>query len=84
MDPAEFLRLVEAGNTLIPTDKNYKAYLRVDGENQRKVYFQHFDEAQKHQLLKLLQAGAINFAAPGHFYRLPFFIVSGPPKTESI
>jgi hypothetical protein len=77
LDPAEALKLIEAGEELCPTDKSYKMY--VGGGGGRKVYFQHFDREQRERLIELLNAKKIKFAYPGHFYVRPFFIAKALP-----
>lgn len=71
LDPAEFMRQVEAGEKLVPCDKNYKAYV---GVSDRKFYYQHLSNPQKKRLVELLNEGKIQFGFPGHFYVLPFFV----------
>lgn len=70
MPPEVMFEAVEAGEKVIPTDKNYKIYV---GDH-RKFYFQHLDEAMKMRFILLLNDGRINFGEPGYFYRLPYFI----------
>jgi hypothetical protein len=64
---------VEAGNVVIPTDKNYKAYIEP---GHRKFYFQHLSAAQQQRLIDLLNQKAVAFEYPGYFYQLPYFIQS--------
>jgi hypothetical protein len=78
MEPAEFFRLVEAGSTVEPTDKNYKAYV-VGAPGAGKVYFQHFSDADKDRFVALLNAKKIALGYPGRFYVLPFFIARKAP-----
>lgn len=76
LDPEEFFRRVEAGHTVIPTDKNYKAYVRESNDGQQsKVYFQHFDSLQQAKFVDLFNAKKITIGYPHHFYVLPFFMV---------
>ena len=65
---------VEGGAELIPTDKNYKAYVR-SGSTEAKVYFQHLSSTQRTRLIELCNTGRITFAHPGFWYVLPFFAV---------
>lgn len=107
LDPSVFMKRLEDRDVeLIPTDKDYKAYLRnIRGQKfkqtyrncyemgardcagpdtcthwvtreteQTKFYFQHLDIEQKRRLVELVNEQKIQFAYPGHFYRLPFFI----------
>lgn len=74
LEPSEFMRRAEAGEELTPTDKNYKVY--VGGSS--KFYFQHLDETQGRRFVELLNAKALKFAFPGHFYVLPFFMRHEP------
>lgn len=75
LSPVEFMRMVESGIEVGPTDKNYKVYV---GSHQ-KFYFQHLDEVQQNQFIALLNAKAVKIGYPGHFYVAPFFIHFGPP-----
>lgn len=68
--PDEFFRAVRDGEHIVPTDKNYKAYV---GKADRKFYFQHFNEAERSKFIEACNSKQITFAAPGHFYVLPFF-----------
>lgn len=70
LSPELFLERVEKGEKVVPTDKNYKAYLGND-----KFYFPHFSKDQRIKFIELLNAKKVQFDAPGHFYVLPFFIV---------
>jgi hypothetical protein len=79
LDPDEALRLVEAGEQVDPTDKNYKMYVNGSSSPSGKVYFQHFSREQCERLIGLLNAKKVSFSHPGHFYVRPFFIA----KAES-
>lgn len=72
MSPSRFFELAESGAEVIPTDKNYKAYVRSE-RGQSKVYFQHFDDADKGRFIDLLNAKRMTLATPGYFYTSPFF-----------
>ena len=73
--PDDFMAAVEAGKTLTPTDKDYKAYCDGLTNPAQKFYFYHLSEEQMRAFVDLLNANKITFAFPGHFYRKPFFIV---------
>ena len=81
MDGDLFMALCEAGDVeLGPTDKNYKVYVENSGgapfdRPMSKFYFQHLSDDQKHRFVDLLNAKTLKIGDPGHFYRLPFFIV---------
>jgi len=68
LHPDEFLKRAKEGDKVTPTDKNYKCYL-----NDRKVYFQHFNDEQQSTLIEMMNNNEINFAIPGRFYVPPFF-----------
>lgn len=72
MHPDEFMRAVEAGATLTPTDKDYKAYLEDSVRGMQKFYFQHLSDDQWAKLIELVNARAIKFARPGYFYVMPY------------
>lgn len=76
--PDKFMEMVESGVEVIPTDKNYKAYVG----NHQKFYFQHLDEVQKNEFIALLNAKAVKIGYPGHFYVAPFFVRFGPPEKK--
>lgn len=69
MHPDEFMRRVEEGHVVTPTDKGYKAYI----DNNYKFYYQHLDEAQRARFLALYNDRTMKLAHPGRFYILPFF-----------
>jgi len=75
LSPDEFLRRIEAGHELGPTDKNYKVYLNHPWG---KFYFQHLSVEQKQKFVDLINTKKLNIGYPGHFYVLPFFIVMEP------
>lgn len=80
LNPDEFMRAIEAGATITPTDKNYKAYLTDSVRGHQKFYFQHLDMDQRKKMVDLLNAGQLKFAFPGHFYVLPFFMAQQAKK----
>lgn len=57
MHPDDFLDQWEAGGTVGPTDKDYKAYFDADGVHS-KFYFQHLDEEQRHRFIDLYNSVA--------------------------
>lgn len=71
LHPDEFMAAVERGEELIPTDKNYKAYI---GPGHRKFYYQHLSDTQRTSLIALANDGKIKFGFPGYWYALPFFV----------
>lgn len=72
LHPDEFMRRIQEGDVVTPTDKNYKAYLEAPWA---KFYFPHLSEDQRHEFVDLLNAKKINLGYPGYFYRLPFFVI---------
>lgn len=76
LHPDDFMRLVEQGWIVGPTDKSYKAYLgSPDGAHdlETKFYYQHLSPEQRQQFVSLYNAGRMKVSGPG-FYRLPFFV----------
>ena len=71
LKPSTFFQALEGGVTYGATDKSYKAYLHgpeappVRGAC--KIYFQHFDEADKRHFIDLMNEGMIRC------YVMPFF-----------
>lgn len=77
--PDKFMDLLAAGEvTLIPTDKNYKVYVRYPDQTQGKFYFQHLDQRQQLQFISMLNLKQLSIGTPGHFYVLPFFCSVAP------
>lgn len=76
MRPEEFLDAVKRQVELVPTDKNYKAYLTGENRSEFEFFFAHFDVNQARELAALDAAKQINFAFPGRFYVKPFFMVA--------
>lgn len=73
--PEEFMRRVEEGEKVIPTDKSYKVYLSHGHE---KFYYQHLSDEQKRRFVELLNEHKVRIDYPGYFYVRPYF-VAGPP-----
>lgn len=74
LSAAKFMEAVEAGARLVPTDKNYKAYIDTPGRPHREFYFQHLSKEACLKFIDLLREQKIAFAEPGHFYVMPYFI----------
>jgi len=89
IDPEQFLDFVAQGWVVVPTDKDYKAYLgrpvdphpllegsevTIDFEEVGKFYFQHLTAEQQGRFVELLNSDQMRLAYPGHFYRKPYFI----------
>jgi len=71
-----FFEQVEKGAEIGPTDKSYKAYVRLIDHHVRgagKFYFQHLDEAGRARFIELANAKTMKLGMPGHFYVLPYF-----------
>lgn len=75
MNPDKFMELVEQGAEVIPTDKNYKAYIRHGGHGQAKFYFQHLSKEQMAKFVDLYNAGTVKVFG-GFFYDAPFFMAA--------
>jgi len=90
LHPEQFLSFVAQNWTVVPTDKNYKAYLgrpietrpllegselTIDFEEVGKFYFQHLSTEQQERFSELLNIGQMRLAYPGHFYRRPYFLI---------
>lgn len=81
MHPDDFMKLVEDGYAIGPTDKSYKAYVHDAGDHPEggsyvgKFYFQHLTIDQRVEFVEKLNAKTINISYPGHFYVRPFFVV---------
>lgn len=73
LHPDLVMWLVAGGVEVVPTDKDYKIYLRgvkVDGI--AKFYFQHFSDEQRREFVALLNQGTMTVVGGG-FYVLPYF-----------
>ena len=75
LHPDDFMRLIEEGWIVGPTDKPYKAYLgpSSDSSQDTKFYYQHLSEDQRHRFVALYNDGGMKVGGGG-FYRLPFFV----------
>ena len=73
LHPQVFLNLVEKGAELIPTDKNYKAYIKFK-DIQTKFYFQHLSKEDINRYIDLAEKRKINFSYPGFYYKKPYFL----------
>jgi len=74
MHPDDFFKAIDDGAEIVPTDKNYKAYVRSQNWVQKKFYFQHMSYADREKLVEYINNDKIKFAVPGHFYVPPFFV----------
>jgi hypothetical protein len=110
------LQAIANGWELVPTDKNYKVYIKVPNPDagkvvkmgsrvgparefedatfdeldkgraerpimgtappteQRKFYWQHLNEEEKHRFISAWNEGTLKIAYPGHFYNPPYFV----------
>jgi hypothetical protein len=73
LTPWEFLDRIKSGATVIPTDKNYKAYLE-DDQGHDKFYYETMTLEQRAEFVDLFNQGKIKIGAPGYFYVAPFFM----------
>ena len=76
--PEDFLKFIEEGGEIEPTDKSYKAYCRGVGSG--KFYYQHFSEKQMSWFIELYNSQTMKVAYPGYFYVSPFFMGASTPK----
>ncbi len=76
INPDLFMRMMEEGKELSPTDKVYKAYVSIG-----KFYFQHLSTAQMKRFVELYNLKIMKVGFPGHFYVMPFFMVAKPSDT---
>lgn len=76
LPPDDFMAAVRDGCEIGPTDKNYKAYINLP-TGEAKFYFQHLSDDQRREFIALLneRPRRVAIGYPGHFYRLPYFIV---------
>lgn len=79
LEPEDVLKQLAAGVEALPTDKNYKLYLRSGPHGQAKFYFQHFDKPQCLRFLDIYNGGTMKLGLPGHFYVRPFFFAPKGP-----
>lgn len=73
LHPDDFMSAIEAGEEVVPTDKNYKAYLKTSGFGQRKFYYPHLSAEQRTQFIALHNERKMKIAQPWHFYVPPYF-----------
>ena len=88
LHPDEFLYYLEQGWYLVPTDKNYKAYLgkpveppttllnniTIDHHDAGKFYFQHLNPDQRDRFINIYNDRKCKVAYPGYLYTLPYFV----------
>ncbi len=74
LHPEIFIDLVSKGAVLVPTDKNYKAYLEYQNSSS-KFYFWHLSKSDINRYIEIAEKKKINFAFPGFFYTKPFFLL---------
>lgn len=82
LHPDTFMSAIQKECIIIPTDKNYKAYLDPDEILRKehvfptypKFYFQHLSEERMKDFINLLNQKKLKIGYPGYFYNLPFFI----------
>jgi hypothetical protein len=94
LHPAKFLKLIEEGWRVGPTDKNYKAYLHRTSEDskegsveptrhvQSKFYYVHLSPEQQRGFIDMYNSGAMSIGTPGYFYVPPFFMCLAAPPEE--
>jgi hypothetical protein len=73
LHPDEFMAAVRAGHEIVPTDKNYKAYVDLPGNSNVKFYYQHLTDVQKTEFIALINARVVKIGHPGYFYVTPYF-----------
>lgn len=74
LNPDIFLDLIEKGGILVPTDKDYKAYIEYENSGS-KFYFWHLSKDHINKYLELAERKKIKFDYPGFFYRKPYFLL---------
>lgn len=73
LDPEIALKLIEEGNEVEPTDKNYKIYIRGANTPSGKCYLPHFSPDQGQKFTELYNEKRMKLAYPGRFYVRPYF-----------
>jgi hypothetical protein len=68
--------MATTGCELGPTDKNFKVYVKRQGQHVGKFYFQHFSIENCQRFIELYNQKPRTFTVgyPHHFYVLPFFV----------
>lgn len=79
LNPDTFMVELENGAMIVPTDKNYKAYLKLQNGSEAKFYYAHLSVEQKIHFIELYNEHKFGIDYPGYFYVNPFFMV---PLTE--
>lgn len=75
MPPDEFMYRICSGEyTVVPTDKNYKVYLKTSS-SQDAFYWYHLSEEQQSDFIQFYNEKPRRFpiATPGYFYVAPYF-----------
>lgn len=80
LDASSFLDLLASGYILVPTDKNYKAYVEAPDKSGYigKFYYQHFTHEQRILFIEMYNEQRIKFGTPGYLYVRPYFCVIMP------
>lgn len=78
--PDRFFEMVEAGYTVLPTDKDYKAYIRRPDGKQFKFYFQHLDAEGRRRFSELYRTRRMRLDWPHYFYTTPYFMWGQRPR----
>lgn len=68
LHPDEFMLAVRNGLEVMPTDKSYKAYLKIPDRIQTKFYYAHLSPEQQQEFLDLANSGKMLVGYPGRFY----------------
>lgn len=74
LHPDVFMEQLENGATVVPTDKSYKAYLRVASGSEAKFYYEHLSDDQKNRFIELCNQKKLIIGYPGYFYVVPYFM----------
>ena len=73
LQPRLVLDLIKEGQTVTPTDKNYKGYITGSPSASGKFYFLHFNEDEGVEFTDLYNGRVMKIDVPGHFYVRPLF-----------
>ena len=74
MRPSIALKAIREGAEVVPTDKNYKIYIKplpgmtLPGSPANKCYLNHFSQAQAVEFVLLHETNKMKVGFPGHFY----------------
>lgn len=70
ISPEMFMERIKDGAHMLVTNSDYKVYV---GDKEDKFYFNHLNQAQREEFVRMFNDKQLRFHAPGHFVVFPYF-----------